>query len=262
VLVLVDHFSRFTLLEPLKNKKAQTVDSALSKLFERYTFPTVIRSDNEPLFKQMGKRTVGATLWKFVAPYSPFSNGICERIMSSVGRFIKTTKNWLQQINKLQARLNSKPLPEGYTPFEIVYGRDFRNPMRIHGSEVDPQNQSALRERRVNEIKEIRQEIRESREQRLPTRAPPALPEEWQKGDFVIRVYDEKRTPMVIQEVRPSEQLVVINTRTMKRTIEHMRNIRPYGLVEWEELTEEMSTGGTDVEDISSSDSSSTPEEE
>lgn len=64
----------------------------------------VIRSDNEPLFKYLAKRAALVRVWRFVAPYSPFSNGICARIMASVRTFVVSTKDWPANRNAPDSR--------------------------------------------------------------------------------------------------------------------------------------------------------------
>jgi hypothetical protein len=252
VLVLIDHFSRFTLLSPLKNKTAAVVDAELTKWFDQYTLPERIRSDNEPLFKYMSKRSKFAPLWRHVAVQSPFSNGICERVMTNVRTFVNTHPNWLKNIRRLQKRLNTKQLPEGYSPVQIVFGRDFGG--KKFTADV-PENLDAkkLWEKRKAELEEIAIEVRRSREQRLPTREPPRSPEKpFARGDFVVRIYDEKRTPMVVDEIRSSEHIIVVHPIKMKRTLEHIRNLKQYGTFEEELASDLEPTGGTDVEETSS----------
>lgn len=48
--VVVDHFSKFTVIEPLKNKTAEVVAQGLVDMFCRYNVPRKIHSDNGPEF--------------------------------------------------------------------------------------------------------------------------------------------------------------------------------------------------------------------
>ena len=172
--------------------------------------------------------------------------------MTNVRTFVNTHPNWLKNIRRLQKRLNTKQLPEGYSPVQIVFGRDFGG--KKFTADV-PENLDAkkLWEKRKAELEEIAIEVRRSREQRLPTREPPRSPEKpFARGDFVVRIYDEKRTPMVVDEIRSSEHIIVVHPIKMKRTLEHIRNLKQYGTFEEELASDLEPTGGTDVEETSS----------
>ncbi len=83
LLVTIDHFSRFTILSPLKDKQATTVARALiDDVFCKYNTPKVLLSDNGTEFNNQILdaicRDYGITKAN-VLPYKPNSNGLVER---------------------------------------------------------------------------------------------------------------------------------------------------------------------------------------
>ncbi|KAF4711780.1 hypothetical protein FOZ62_022128, partial [Perkinsus olseni] len=91
-----------------------------------------------------------------VSRYSPWSNGVCERVMPTVKGFISgwnksDTRRWSRFIPVAARRLNTKPLPEGKSPFEILFGRPYpeelqtRLPAEEDSSQIDltPDNEAA-----------------------------------------------------------------------------------------------------------------------
>jgi hypothetical protein len=242
VLVGVDHFSRFIWATAVRSKDAKSVDAVLERWFQYFRCPDCIRSDNEPLFKRMAERSKWKDVWRFVPLYSPFSNGIVERKMSGMKAHINTHGRWLQTLNSLQQAMNNTPLDEGYTPSEIVFGKGFStnresNPTLDYGREIESHQ---------DDIANVREQVRKARELRAPTR-PPNHGQTLEKGDFVIRSYDKTRTPVVVHEVQNTTRVVVIDPLRMKKTVEHIRNLVPYGIID-------EGTGGTDVEYILSED--------
>ena len=62
-------------------------------------------------------------------------------------------------------------------------------------------------------------------------------------GDFVIRTYDQKRSPVVVREVRSPELVITADPLTYARRVDHVRNLKLVGGNEYGELE-----GGTDVD--------------
>ena len=82
VLVIVDYFSRFTVLKAVPTKDSYTIARSLLETFCLFGFPKVVHSDNGSEFvnevttevlKLAGKKRL------LNAPYNPHNNGLCER---------------------------------------------------------------------------------------------------------------------------------------------------------------------------------------
>jgi len=243
VLVMIDHFSRFCLLIAMKNKRAESVTAGLRRWADLFGSPKQFRSDNEPVFRSIARRS--AFTWYFVPRYAPFTNGICERVMAVLGSFIRTTPKWLSGLMRLQYRLNTKKLPEGYTPMELVFGRTNFTHIQIDTSSPDENESSALNEvwRRAHEERsKLTLDVLHQRAMRA-VEDPVRSSEHLKPGDFVIRTYDKKRSPVVVREVRSPELVITADPLTYARRVDHVRNLKLVGGNEYGELE-----GGTDVD--------------
>ncbi len=88
ILVSVEHFSRFLVLAPLRNKSAVTVAHAIvSHLICSYTTPRVLLSDNGTEFKNQILGNI-CSQYKFkqtfITAHHPASNGHVERTNKKV----------------------------------------------------------------------------------------------------------------------------------------------------------------------------------
>ncbi len=135
VLVCVDHFSRFVVLAPLRDKSATTVAHALvSHLFCPFTTPRVLLSDNGMEFKNQLLSDI-CTQYNitqtYITAHHPASNGLVERTNRKIleilrhlaGKFQETWEDWLPQV-----AVNSSL---GKTPHYIIFGCDKRLPYDI-----------------------------------------------------------------------------------------------------------------------------------
>ena len=94
-LVAVDHFSKFAVAVPLKNKQSQTVVQALSQRVFQFlpAMPTYVLTDNGPEFTSelfselMRKCDIGH---RKTTPYTPTSNGAVERVNRTIQNLLKT----------------------------------------------------------------------------------------------------------------------------------------------------------------------------
>ncbi len=110
ILVCVDHFSRFVVLAPLRDKSAATVAHALvSNLICPYKIPRVLLSDNGTEFRNQDLDDICAQYGvkqTFITAHHPASNGLVERTNRKIleilrhlsGRLHETWKDWLSQV--------------------------------------------------------------------------------------------------------------------------------------------------------------------
>ncbi len=228
VIVLIDHFSRFCLVEGLQSKSAKYIQEVLDRWFTVFTTPGLIRSDNSKEFKALSR--LKRYNWYRIPTYSPFSNGICERVMGSLNTFV-SIKNWSSKIHLLQKLLNAKKIEElGMSPTEIVFGRD-------HNDLAETVSFASSRRARDD----VRLEVLRLRELREPTRALPSKLE-LQLGDIVVRTYDpqERRNEFLVRDIKNSVNVVVEDLVTRKCYTEHLRNLKVVPI--------SAQPGGTDVE--------------
>jgi hypothetical protein len=240
ILVVVDHFTRFCFLGALKDKQAKTIWAQLDKWFQITGRPNVIRSDNEPVFKYLARKSQLADQWDCVPQYSPFTNGICERVMGSVGNHVtKHGATWYLKLPRLQWYLNHKRLDSNYSPHELVFGLQHEN-IRLEDLE---ESDESLHDRIMKSHLELRLEVMRERENRPPTRAPPKGNQTLRIGDLVTKTYLKELRVCVITKALDAVKFEVLDLKTRKKTLEHLRNLKNFT-----DVSEEDDTGGTDVE--------------
>ena len=139
MLLITDHFTRFTQGYATKNKSAKT---AAQKLFNEYIprfgFPSRIHHDqgkefNNSLFEELhglaGIRSSKTT------PYHPMGNGEVERMNRTLINMLKALPEnekhkWKDHLNSLTFAYNSTiHKTTGYSPFFLCFGRESRIPL-------------------------------------------------------------------------------------------------------------------------------------
>ncbi len=144
ILVCVDHFSRFVVLAPLRNKSSVTVAHAIvSHLIRPCTTPRVLLSDNctecknqilgDICFQYNIKQT-------FITAHHPASNRLVELVERTnrkvleilwhrAGHLHETWEDWLSQVAaSINGSVNSST---GKTPNYIIFGYDKRLPYDV-----------------------------------------------------------------------------------------------------------------------------------
>ncbi len=141
ILVCVDHFSRFVVLAPLRNKSAVTVAHAIvSHLICPYTTPRVLLSDNGTEFKNQIFADICSQCnikQTFITAHHPASNGLVERTNRKVpeifrhlaGHLHETREDWLSQVAaSINGSINSS---KGKTPHYIILDYNKRLPYDV-----------------------------------------------------------------------------------------------------------------------------------
>ncbi len=145
---MVDMFSRYVILAPIKEKTARAVAHAVvTKLICEHTAPRVLLSDygaefrNKVLAESCTQFGITQT---FTVAYHPASNGLVERnnrkiletLRSIVGKFIGTWEDWLPQV---AATINASVCEStGQTLHFIVYGVQKRLPYDLLSTQQPP----------------------------------------------------------------------------------------------------------------------------
>ncbi|XP_055874549.1 uncharacterized protein LOC129924313 [Biomphalaria glabrata] len=138
ILTLVDTCTRWPEAIPLVNITAIDITRALSEIFSRTGLPEVILSDRGGQFTaEITKAFMDMykIRMKFTTAYHPQSNGLCERMNSSLKQIISkiandNPQNWDLLIPAaLFAYRESQQETTGFSPFEMLYGANPRGPM-------------------------------------------------------------------------------------------------------------------------------------
>ena len=140
ILVINDYATRYPEAIPLRNVTARKVAEVLIELFARYGIPEEILTDQGSnftssllgeLYKLIGIKAIRTT------PYHPQTDGLVER-------FNRTLKSMLRRVLSGEKRNWDRMLPYvlfayrevpqatlGFSPFELLYGRDVRGPLDV-----------------------------------------------------------------------------------------------------------------------------------
>ena len=106
LLVLIDDFSRYPVVNRVKNITAQTVVGRLDAIFTSFGIPKLVKTDNGPPFTSGEFKNFAETLGfthKLITPYWPQANGEVERFMRTIGKVVRIAK--LEQ-KPLQTEIN------------------------------------------------------------------------------------------------------------------------------------------------------------
>ena len=137
-LVVIDYFSRYLEVLPMRATSSTAVIRRLHTLFAAHGIPAIVVSDNGPQFASQefadfadhhsfGHRTS--------SPRYPQSNGESERA-------VRTAKDLLRKGDCLEDALlayRSTPLASGYTPSQLLYGRIIRSHLPTTTTQLQPQ---------------------------------------------------------------------------------------------------------------------------
>ena len=96
ILVIMDLFSRFSLLYAVPSKDTNIVVDCLSQVFHTYGFPDTLLSDNAPEFKSSAVKLFAEShsiAKKEILPYSAWANGILERSNARITKLLKLHVN-------------------------------------------------------------------------------------------------------------------------------------------------------------------------
>ena len=140
ILVVCDYATRYPEAIPLRRFTAPAVAEQLIELFARHGVPKEILTNQginfttsllQELYKMLGVKLIRTT------PYHPQTDGLVER-------FNQTLKQMLRQLITGEGRDWNKLLPyilfayrevpqasTGFSPFELLYGRDPRGPLDV-----------------------------------------------------------------------------------------------------------------------------------
>ncbi len=176
MLVIIDYFSKFCILQPLPNKKPETIGSTLlEKVICVFSTTKTIITDNDLEFNKVILAEI-CRLFKIkkvnIYDYKPESNGAVERLNRKVITRLRTLisphsiswDSWNPHVTcALNTQINSAT---GETPHYIHFGEDKNFPYSLMESEPrQTYNYDDFILTRVNKFKEIYQRVREHMQQ-------------------------------------------------------------------------------------------------
>ncbi|EER20222.1 retrovirus polyprotein, putative [Perkinsus marinus ATCC 50983] len=254
-LFLIDHFSRFALVAPLRSSSSSSVIGALSTFIGIFGPMGQLRSDCGPCFR--GRKFTEylasqGVVHHALPPYAAFSNGLVERSISAIKfitRQLASKRSWSSQIHRVLARLNAKPIDGiGLSPHEIFFARPRRFPVDnalhdVNSGALVPADEEQARQRRedgdyvdrlVSEA--LNASNSASAVKRFPRRGPPKVgsevlvfvPNPMGGGSYGHEVYRVHRVlgKVTLQLVKSNVPPASVTPDIIKEV--HYFNARPY----------------------------------
>ncbi|KAJ8651493.1 hypothetical protein O0I10_012946 [Lichtheimia ornata] len=162
ILVMVDVFTHFCVLRPIRFKSAIDIVKELSSVFSLFGYPKIIQSDNGSEFKNnfvhlLSKHT--GMDHRLVTPYHPRANGLAERMVETVKtalfkRLEGRPETWDLYLDSTMYAINTKHHSDLKTrPFALMFARQ-PNAMRDY-SQAKSANPAEVRKSIMKRIKEM-----------------------------------------------------------------------------------------------------------
>lgn len=130
LLVIVDDYSRYPVIEPVKFTSADVVIPVMDKVFATFGTPQVVKTDNGPPFNS----TKFAEFSKYlgfrhrkITPYWPRANGEAERMMRNVNKTLRAAQleniPWKQALwSFLRSYRATQHTTTGVAPADLLLG--------------------------------------------------------------------------------------------------------------------------------------------
>jgi transposase InsO family protein len=199
ILSILDHFTRYLVMVPLTDQTAESVSVALVKQWIlKFGVPELLLTDQGTNFMSELFRQV-CELLKInrlrTSPFHPECNGRLERVHRTIAQMLSHYVNmrnndWERHLAFAVAAYNtSKHRSTGFTPHELVFGRQMVSPFQCTGvsvSEKEHPGVTGLRERLKGMWKRCAHNNRLVEEKRRETVKGRGKLWEYKEGDFVF----------------------------------------------------------------------------
>ena len=140
ILTLIDFSTRWVEATALKSTVSSVVAEELLNMFARFGIPKILLSDGGPQFTSKTMEEVLALLGichQVTSPYHPEANGLCERVNGTIVSMLKklahnNQNSWDRLLQYVLFAYREVPQETtGFSPFELVYGREARGPVAL-----------------------------------------------------------------------------------------------------------------------------------
>ena len=140
LLVITDHFTRFSHAVPTKNQSAKTTAKALLDFFLKFGFPEKLHSDQGRNFESNVIKElcdITGMVKSRTTPYHPEGNGQCERMNQTLLNMLGTLddhhkEDWKSYVPILTHAYNAtRHESTQCTPFFLMFGRQPRLPLDL-----------------------------------------------------------------------------------------------------------------------------------
>ena len=134
LLVLIDDYSRFPVVEIISSTSSAATIPRIDKIFAEFGVAKCLRTDNGPPFNSHEFRKFANKLGfrhQKITPLWPRANGEVERFMRTIKKVIKTSAvagmNWKEEMNKFLRNYRATPhCTTGVAPATLLFNRPIR----------------------------------------------------------------------------------------------------------------------------------------
>ena len=140
ILTVVDYATRYPEAVPLTGIDTEKVAEALLSIYSRVGFPEEVLSDLGSQFTSAMMREVSRLIsvrQLTTSPYHPICNGLVERFNGTLKLILKRLsserpRDWDRYLPAVLFAYREVPQEStGFSPFELLYGRNVRGPMNL-----------------------------------------------------------------------------------------------------------------------------------
>lgn len=133
--VLVDYYSRWPEVIPMKETSTETMIKSLDNIFTHFGYPQIIRCDNGPQFRSEKFKNyclVNGIKINHVTPYAPFQNGEVERMNRGILKRARISQSlnldWEDELNKYLLMCRTTPhSTTGESPSMMLFNKNIRD---------------------------------------------------------------------------------------------------------------------------------------
>lgn len=160
IMVLVDAATKFVMLRPTWGENAKDACELLEEFAYRVRKPMKVTTDRGTAFMseafQAKCREIGAQFAP-VGPRQPQANGQVERINKDINemaaKLLASGKRWSDNIRQMEYALNtSVSETTGYSPYELVYGREPKAIGVVSAQDIEKESATAKVKDRVQQL--------------------------------------------------------------------------------------------------------------
>jgi hypothetical protein len=155
LLVIIDEYSRYPVVETVRSVSANTVIPILDKVFSMFGIPRILKTDNGPPFNSEQFSKFAGHLGfhhRKITPLWPQANATAERFMRTLGKAIRVAETqstpWKQRLNTFLREYRATPhSTTEASPAELLFQRKIHTKIPLITTTCDGNTDHIIRER-------------------------------------------------------------------------------------------------------------------
>ena len=232
ILTVVDYATRYPEAKALKRIDTETVAEALVEIYSRVGIPREVLTDQGKQFTSDIMKEVGRLLsirQLTTTPYHPACNGLVERFNGTLKSMLRKLceekpRQWDRYIPALLfAYRETEQESTGFSPFQLLYGRQVRGPLSIlkqlwtkelEDEEVKTTYQYVvdLRERLEETIQVVQDKLKQSSKRYKHYADSKAKDRQFKQGDEVLLLLPTESNKLIMQWQGPFKIVEKLNS--------------------------------------------------